>query len=257
MTHLVAVNVHVCLGDRQVLSGVSASFSLGQVTAIVGPNGAGKSTLLSCLAGLRAPDQGVVKFGDDDLMKIPARERAQRVGFLPQIPEVAWAVEARTLIGFGRTPFIGSRGLSVEDDVAIERALVMTNTLDLAHRNVMTLSGGERGRVLIARALAGQPEWLLADEPLTGLDPGFQLDAAELFRTLAHKDGCGVIMTLHDLHMALRVADHVVVLADGHILADGTPIDVLTPAILAEAYGVDASITHGKHGPLIEILRCR
>jgi iron complex transport system ATP-binding protein len=255
MSHLLAENVHVRLGDRQVLSGVSASFAPAQVTAIVGPNGAGKSTLLSCLAGLRAPDQGIVKLGDDALMQLPPRVRAQRIGFLPQIPEVAWAVDARTLVGLGRTPFIGARGLSSEDDAAVDDALTITNTLDLAHRNVMTLSGGERGRVLIARALAGKPKWLLADEPLTGLDPGFQLDAADLFRKLAHHDGCGVIITLHDLHMALRVADRILVLGAGRILADGNPVEALTPAILKQAYGIEALIKQGSHGPLIEILR--
>ncbi|PZQ53732.1 MAG: ABC transporter, partial [Phenylobacterium zucineum] len=122
-----------------------------------------------------------------------------------------------------------------------------------AARIVTTLSGGELARVLIARALAGEPEWLLADEPLAGLDPGHQLDAAALFRTLAG-EGKGVVVTLHDLPMAMRLADRVIVLANGQILADGPPVEALAPTILSAAYGVTASFAKGDHGPLIEII---
>jgi len=257
MNRLAAENLHVRLGAKRVLDGVAAHFAPGQVTAIIGPNGAGKSTLLSCLAGLRAPDQGVVKLDDDTVLSLPARRRAQRIGFLPQMPEIAWAVDVRTLVGLGRTPYVGARGLSAGDDEAVARALSVTNTTELSHRNVMTLSGGERARVLIARALAGEPQWLLADEPLTGLDPGFQLDAAELFRALAHDDKRGIIITLHDLHMALRMADRVIVLAAGQVLADGEPINALASNILHQAYGVETRLTVGAHGPVIEILNRR
>ncbi len=255
MTDFRISNIHVRLGSKPVLKGISATFKRGQVTAIIGPNGAGKSTLLSCMAGLRAPDLGDIHLGDTHFAAVSARTRAQRIGYLPQIPEVAWAVDARTLVGLGRTPFIGARGLSSEDDAAVDRALAITNTSSLADRNVMTLSGGERGRVLIARALAGAPEWVLADEPLTGLDPGFQLDVATLLRTLAHQNNCGVVITLHDLHMAARIADRIVVLAEGRVIADGTPAKALTLDILAQAYGIEAKVTAGAHGPLIEILR--
>lgn len=254
MTQLSAQNIHVRLGDKHVLQGVSAVFEAGQVTAIIGPNGAGKSTLLAGLAGLRKPDQGHVHLGTVDVYDIPARQRAQQIGFLPQIPEVAWAVEARTLVGLGRTPFIGARGLSAADEEIVTRALTITDTLDLAHRNVTTLSGGERARVLIARALAGEPTWLLADEPLTGLDPGHQIDAALLFRKLATAQNCGIIVTLHDLHMALRVADRILILAGGKVLADGLPMEALSPAVLAEAYGVEAKFSAGQTGALIEVI---
>jgi iron complex transport system ATP-binding protein len=241
------------LGDKNVLHDVSGSFSPGQVTAIIGPNGAGKSTLLACLAGLRKPDRGAVHFDGRPLLTIPARIRAQRLGFLPQIPEVAWAVEVRTLVGLGRTPFVGARGLGAEDQAAVDHALALTDTASFAHRNVMTLSGGERARVLLARALAGNPQWLLADEPLTGLDPGHQLDAVALMRRLA-QDGRGVIFTLHDLHLALRAADRIVVLAHGTVAADGTPAVALSPGVLQAAYGIRAHVGTGIGGPVIEIV---
>ncbi|MDG2521846.1 ABC transporter ATP-binding protein [Caulobacter segnis] len=246
-------DIHVRLGDKPVLEGVSADLHPGQVTAIVGPNGAGKSTLLACLAGLRRPDMGLARLNGVGVLELAARERGRRIGFLPQSHEIAWSVEARTLVGLGRIPFAGSWGLSVEDEAAVERAMTKADVTQFATRTVTTLSGGELARVLIARALAGDPQWLLADEPLAGLDPGHQLDAAALFRALAD-EGKGVVVTLHDLPMAMKLADRVIVLADGKILADGPPVEALAPPILSAAYGVEARFAEGGHGPLIEIV---
>jgi iron complex transport system ATP-binding protein len=141
----------------------------------------------------------------------------------------------------------------VEADPAVQRAMEVTGTERFAERIVETLSGGERARVLIARALAGEPDWLLADEPLAGLDPGHQLDAAALFRQVAG-EGRGVVVTLHDLPMAARLADRVIVLAAGRVLADGPPAAALTPAVLAGAYGIEARWIEGAGRPLIEIV---
>ena len=237
-----------------MVAGVAATFQSGTVTAILGPNGAGKSTLLACLAGLRKPNAGHVRLDEADVLSMHARARARRIGFIPQTPEVAWAVEARILVGLGRTPFIGSSGLSLEDGAAIDRAMEAAGVTELADRDVTTLSGGERGRVLIARALAGDPEWLLADEPLTGLDPGHQLDAGDLFRAMAHEQGRGVIVTLHDLSLAARIADRIIVMAAGKVLADGPPSLALSPEVMASAYGVRARVIEGAGGPLIEIV---
>jgi iron complex transport system ATP-binding protein len=254
MSVLSAENIHVRLGAKQVLAGVGATFQAGTVTAILGPNGAGKSTFLSCLAGLRRPAQGHVRLDGADLTRMDPRARARRLGFIPQTPEIAWAVEARILVGLGRTPFIGARGLSQEDARIIDRAMAEAHVTELADRDVTTLSGGERGRVLMARALAGEPEWLLADEPMTGLDPGHQIDAGDLFRKLAHEQGRGVIVTLHDLSFAARVADRIVVMADGAILADGAPAQALSPEVLSQAYRIDARVTAGAGGLSVEIV---
>ena len=253
MTSLSASGLRVRFGDKTVLDGIDVAFESHQVTAVVGPNGAGKSTLLTALAGLRRSEDGRVHLGGEDIYTLRPRARAQRIGFLPQIPEVAWAVDARTLVGLGRTPYIGARGLSAADDAIVYEALAATGATALAERNVLTLSGGERGRVLLARVLAGEPEWLLADEPLTGLDPGVQLDVADLLRGMAH-GGRGVIVTLHDLHMALRMADRVLVLSGGRVLTDGAPAAALTPEILSQAYGVAARMWAGDAGPVIEIV---
>jgi iron complex transport system ATP-binding protein len=253
MSTLSVSDAHVRLGDKDVLRGVSASFAKAQITAIVGPNGAGKSTLLTLLAGLRTADRGRAQLEGADIGALTPRARAQRMGYLPQTPEVAWAVDVRTLVGLGRTPFIGARGLSSEDDAAVGRAMMQCGVAAMAERIVISLSGGERARVLIARALAGEPQWLLADEPLAGLDPGYQLDVAALFRKMA-EDGRGVIVTLHDLDMAMRMADRVLVLAEGRVLADGAPRRALSPEILKQAYGIDTRFLDGAAGPVIEIL---
>ena len=254
MTSLSVTAVHAQFGRKVVLESISADFAAGRLTCIVGPNGAGKSTLLSVLAGLRAPESGSVVLDGTNFNAIAPRDRARRLAFLPQIPEVAWDIDVRTLVGLGRTPYIGARGLGAEDEAAVDRALAITGTAPMSRRNVTTLSGGERARVLLARALAGEPQWLLADEPLAGLDPGYQLEAATLFREMARDQGRGVIVTLHDLHLALRMADRVLVLAGKRIIADGPPKQALSPEILKQAYGVEARYWDGDAGPMIEII---
>ncbi|WEK59215.1 MAG: ABC transporter ATP-binding protein [Candidatus Brevundimonas phytovorans] len=254
MSLLSAENLSVRLGDKAVLNGVGAAFAPGLVTAVVGPNGAGKSTLLDCLAALRKPDAGQVTLDGRALRTLPPRERARRIAYLPQNAEIAWAVNGRTFVGLGRTPHVGAWGLTAEDRVAVDRAMAVTGVEAFADRVVSTLSGGERARVLIARALAGDPQWLLADEPLAGLDPGHVLDACDLFRRLADEEGRGVVITLHDLDAALRVADRVIVLAEARVLADGAPVEALSPEVLKAAYGVEARTLDGLRGPVLEMV---
>jgi iron complex transport system ATP-binding protein len=254
MSILSAANLSVRLGDKTVLDGVGAVFAPGLVTAVVGPNGAGKSTLLDCLAALRTPDAGRVTLDERALGDLPPRERARRIAYLPQNAEIAWAVDGRTFVGLGRTPYVGAWGLTAQDWAAVDRALTVTGVQAFADRVVSSLSGGERARVLIARALAGDPQWLLADEPLAGLDPGHVLDACDLFRRLADEEGRGVILTLHDLDAALRVADRVIVLAEGRVLADAAPTEALSPAVLKAAYGVEARTLDGLRGPVLEMV---
>ena len=254
MSVLACRDLSVVIGPTRILSDVTLDIAVGRVTAVVGPNGAGKSTLLSCLAGLRAPSSGAVALDGEALAAMKPRARARRIAFLPQTPEIAWSVEARTLVELGRTPFVGARGQTAADRAAVDRAMTAANVSAFERRIVDTLSGGERARVLIARALAGEPEWLLADEPLTGLDPAHQIDAAALFRRLAD-DGAGVVLTLHDLSLALRLADRIVVLAEGGVLADDPPETALTPQVLRRAYGVEATVAQGAGGPLIDVVR--
>ncbi len=252
MSSLAAVGVSLSLGGRPVLFDVTLSFEAGKVTTIVGPNGAGKSTLFGCLAGLRAPDRGAVTLAGRALASAPDRDRARRIGYLPQTPEIAWRLDVRTFVRLGRTAHRGVFGEAVSDRDAVNRALERTRMMPLAHRDITTLSGGERARALIARALAGEPSWLLADEPLTGLDLSHQWDAADLLRQVAGA-GVGVVVSLHDLGFAARTADRIVVMAAGRIVADGSPTEALSPTVLAEVYGVDARWIDGAAGPLLDV----
>lgn len=254
MSQISATDLNVSFAKRSVLSGINLQIALGQVTVIVGPNGAGKSTLLDCLAGLRKPDRGEVRLGPQSLASFKSRERAKRIAYLPQYAELAWEITGSTLVGLGRTPHTGPWGMTDQDSRAIELAMQRSRTTAFADRVVSTLSGGERGRLFLARALATEPEWLLADEPLAGLDPGHCLDVLELFRSLAHDDGRGVLLTMHDLTMALRVADRVIVLNDGSILADGDPQAALPPEVLKTAYGIHAELLKGRAGYVLEII---
>lgn len=254
MSQINTSDLSVTFGSRTVLEGIDLSLQRGQVTAIIGPNGAGKSTLLDCLAGLRRPDKGAVDLDDTPLLTLKPQERAKRIAYLPQYSELAWEIDGETLVGLGRTPHCGPWGRTAEDASAVRDAMRRTSTSEFANRPVSTLSGGERARLLLARALATDPQWLLADEPLAGLDPGHGLDVAALLRELAHKDGRGVILTLHDLTLALKMADRVILLSDARVLADDVPSKVLTSQFLEPAYGIKTALLKGNNGQVLETL---
>ncbi len=227
----------LALRGRPVLRDVSGALEAGAVTVILGANGAGKSTLLSCLAGLRAPDSGEVKLGEQALVSIPAQERARTIGLLPQQADIHWNVNVRALVSLGRLPHHGRWGRGAADERAIDAAMAATDCVHLGQRKAQRLSGGEQARVLLARVLAGEPHWILADEPFASLDPAHQLDAAACLRRAA-RTGAGVALVLHDLTQAARLADRVIVMHEGAVLAAGAVADVMTPAILESAYGV-------------------
>ncbi|HEY0940797.1 MAG TPA: ABC transporter ATP-binding protein [Steroidobacter sp.] len=225
-------------GSRVVLDSIDLQLQSGSITAVLGPNGAGKSTLLSCVAGLLMPPRGSIELDGASLLSLPAMQRARRIAFLPQTPEIAWAVDVQTLVGLGRIPYQGVAS-DAEDRAAITRAMEKTQVAQWADRLVTTLSGGERARALLARVLAGESDWILADEPFTGLDPSHQFEAADLLRSVANQ-GSGVVLTIHDLTLAARIADRVVILDGGRVVADGPPQEALTPEILRQVYSIDA-----------------
>jgi iron complex transport system ATP-binding protein len=241
MNTLVANRLGVTLAGRAVLDNVSVSFEPNRVTVLLGPNGAGKSTLLACLAALRRPDRGSVTLGGTDIHALDRRERGRRVGLLPQGGDVHWDVDVKTLVGLGRLPHRGRWAGTVTDREAVAQAMHATDTTSLADRGVERLSGGERGRVLLARVLAGEPKWLLADEPLASLDPAHQLDVLNRLHGVA-RAGSGVLLVLHDLNLAARVADDAVLLAGGRVVAKGAADDVLTAPLIARTYGVEVEI---------------
>ncbi len=202
------------------LQGVSITLEPGRITAICGPNGAGKSTLLEALAGLIAPDEGAVMLGDTPLSAFHPRERAKRIGYLPQTAEIAWDVPVRSLVALGRMPHGDARAEPVD------AAMAALDIAQLAERRAQSLSGGETARVLLARVLAGEPQWILADEPLAALDLAHQLALLRHLRAAADA-GAGVVLVLHDLAHAMNHADRVVVLDRGRVAAEGKCEDAL------------------------------
>ncbi|PKB24835.1 iron complex transport system ATP-binding protein [Novosphingobium kunmingense] len=218
------------------LTAASVALRPGEVTAILGPNGAGKSSLIACLAGLLDAERGTVALDRAALSALPPRERARAIGFLPQSAEVAWDMSVETLVGLGRLPWRQDRA---EDEAAIADAIAAMDLADLKDRAVNRLSGGERARALLARVLAGQPRWLLADEPLANLDLRHQQALLARFRALADR-GLGVVLVLHDLAQAMNHADRVIVMAQGAVAADGAPGEVLTPALIEQVWETQA-----------------
>lgn len=219
------------------LDAVTSKLSPGAVTAICGPNGAGKSTLLSCLAGLIAPDRGVVRLGGTHVMALPPMERARTFGYLPQTADLAWDVSVETLVSLGRLPWRGAP--ASEAQAAIDGAIAAMDLDLLRQRPMSQMSGGERARALMARVLATQPGWLLADEPLANLDLGH---AAMLMRRFREQAGerRGVVLVLHDLATAMNHADRVLVLDQGRLVADGVPGQGLSEAVIADVWGIEA-----------------
>jgi iron complex transport system ATP-binding protein len=235
-----ARQVTVVLKGREVLAGVDFLGHAGELTALIGPNGAGKSTLLRVLAGLLVPSGGDAFLDGRALGAWAPHARARSLAYLPQDRTVHWALKVRGVVALGRLPHqsLGA-GASQADAAAIDAALAACDIADLADRPVLELSGGERVRVLVARALAQQPRVLLADEPVAGLDPAHQLT---LFRHLAAlaADGRTVIVALHDLSLAARFCHRIVLLHQGRSIAAGAPQQVLTEEHLAAAYKIRA-----------------
>lgn len=227
------------LGAHEALRGVSFTLARGTVCVILGGNGAGKSSLLRALAGLLPPASGEVELEEQPLASIPATERAKRIGYLPQNGAPAWAITVRELVGLGRLPYrSGFTAPPPEDEVAIDQALRDADLSGLAERRVDSLSGGELARAKFARVLAGESDWILADEPLANLDPPHQRDVLALLRGAADA-GKGVVVVLHQLTEAARIADDVILLKHGACLAAGPKAEVLTSAALSATFDME------------------
>lgn len=247
---LTITDLTVALGKRQVLYDVNATLSPGRITAILGANGSGKTTLVKALAGLLPGD---VRLGGDRVDKFDPRARARAIGYLPQDGAVHWDMTVESLVALGRLPHRAPfAGLSPADYNAITGAMAATDTAELAGRLVGELSGGERARVLLARVLAGQPQWLLADEPLASLDPVHQLGLLARLRMLAEQ-GMGVVIVLHDLIQAARAADDVLLLRDGRIVAHAPAAKALSQDNLREAFGVEVLRIRDEAGRILPV----
>ena len=231
--------VTVRLSGRVILDAASCRADRGRVTAIIGPNGAGKSTLLRAMAGLLPLEGGSVEVEGRSLGVFDRRELALRIAYLPQDRTVHWPLAARAIVALGRLPH---RTGADRAHIAIEAAMQAMDVSAFADRPISQLSGGERSRVLVARALAQESSILIADEPTAGLDPAHCLELFAIFQRLAAQ-GRAVVIALHDLTLAARFCHHVVLLVAGRVATAGPAAEVLTPEPLSAAFGV--SIARG------------
>ncbi|WP_264210979.1 ABC transporter ATP-binding protein [Leisingera thetidis] len=232
MSVLSVGNLSVTLRNRPVLRDVSFDIRAGEFVGLLGPNGAGKSSLMRAALGL------IPSRGRSSLAEMTAADRARAAAWMPQSREIAWPVPVERLVALGRLPHL-PRGLRLPpgDQARVDQAIARMGLEPFRQRAASRLSGGEQARALIARALAQDTPLLMADEPAAGLDPAHQISAMEVFAALA-REGRAALVSLHDLGLAARHCTRLILLAEGGILADGPPAEVLTPALMARAFGI-------------------
>lgn len=228
-----------------VLQDIDIKVNEGEILGILGPNGCGKTTLLKNLNKNLSPKGGKVLLDGEDLEEITKKDIAKRIAVVPQTNEVHFSFTVKDIVSMGRMPFQGlMEGMSRSDMDIVEESIARVGLTDYADRHINVMSGGERQRVIIARALAQTPDILLMDEPTLHLDINTQFDVLDLVRDLSRKDGLTVVIVSHDLGMVARYCDRVLLIKDHRILAIGTPEEVLTPENMDLVFGVDGELVY-------------
>ena len=243
--------VGVCLDRTTILHDITFVVKPGSWVAVIGPNGAGKSTLLHAACGIVSLT-GSVMFGESDSADLTRRERAAQVALVAQTPVIPDGMTVREYALLGRTPHrspLGAEGPA--DHSVVQRVLGQLDLAQLANRKMTSLSGGERQRAVVARALSQQSAVLLLDEPTAALDIGHQVDVLDLVDQLRRELGLTVITTLHDLTMAGRYPDQIVLLSQGRVVACGTPSEVLTEDTLSSYYATPVRVLHDESGLVV------
>ncbi|CAM3050836.1 ABC transporter ATP-binding protein [Skermania piniformis] len=247
---LAARRVSVDYGDRPVLAGLDVAFEAGTITTIVGPNGCGKSTLLRALGRLLAPRSGTVVLDGHDIARMRARDLARRIGILPQGPVTPAGLTVADLVGRGRYPHQSwLRQWSADDEAVVRAVLDLTGMAEFADRPIDELSGGQRQRAWISLTLAQETGVLLLDEPTTYLDLSHAVEVLDLVDRLNVDLGRTVVMVLHDLNLAIRYSDRLVVLSDGAVVASGRPEQVITAELLRSVFRLAAQVVDDPVAP--------
>lgn len=250
MTLISIKDLHAELAGKPVLHGVSFDIRAGEFVGLVGPNGAGKSTLLRAALGLIA-SRGDVALSGADIRMLSARQRALLASYLPQERDIAWSLSVERLVWLGRSPHRAAfKPVTPRDGETVEEAMRIMEIDGLRLRPATALSGGEKARVLVARALAQDAPLMLADEPTAGLDPSHQIALMRTFSRLAAQ-GHGIVACLHDLGLAARWCTRLVLLNRGRVVADDAPLSVLTAARLREVYNVETFVAEHAGGPIV------
>jgi iron complex transport system ATP-binding protein len=239
-------------GRRKVLHDISFEVGPGEFIGVIGPNGSGKSTLLGCITGVLDFRKGRVSIGGMDVRRTSSLEIARMVGVVPQETSVGFEFTVQEVVLMGRYPHIDRFALEAPEDLDIaDEAMRSTNTHHLSERLVTNLSGGEKQRVIIARALAQEPKVLLLDEPTSHLDIRHQLEVLNLIKDLNTERGLTVMAVFHDLNLASRYCDRLLLMHDGRIMADGPPKEVLTRGNIAKGFEVTVSIGSSSKGDVL------
>lgn len=235
-------NLTVRYGTQIVLDNLSLALPAGKITALLGPNGCGKSTLLNCFSRLLAPESGTVLLNDNPINGFSPRQLARRLALLPQHHLTPEGITVRELVSYGRSPWLSLWGrLSAEDNARVNVAMSQTQTHHLADKRLTVLSGGQRQRAFLAMVIAQDTPIVLLDEPTTYLDINHQVELMHLMHEL-QTQGKKVIAVLHDLNQASRYCDYLVMLANGRVMAQGAPDEVMKPELLKTVFGVEAEI---------------
>ncbi len=246
--NVVVENLHFSYPGKDVLQGIDLCLEETEIMCIVGPNGSGKSTLVKCIEDLLKPQQGRIILGGTDSGKLSSLDIARIIGYVPQSSKQIFSTTVFDTVLMGRKPHSSWRSSSEDVDVVIE-ILTTMNLAEIALQEFNHLSGGQQQRVLIARALAQKPKVLLLDEPTSALDIAHQLEVMEIIHNLVHKQRIAVLMVVHDLNLASRYADKIVMLNDGVVYASGSAGQILTSRSIEDVYGVEANI-HSHRGVL-------
>ncbi len=245
------------INGNDILKNVDININEGELVGLIGPNGAGKTSLLKLLVNLQTATSGQVLLNNEILETIDRKQIAQTLGYLEQSAQTHWPLQVRRVVELGRLPYQSPwQKLSAADVDTVDQAMAQAEVSHLSERIVSTLSGGERLRVLMARLFATQPNIILADEPIASLDPYHQLHTMELLRDHCDQQGSAVIV-MHDLNMAARFCDRLVLLNHGEVAAEGNIEDVLTEDILAAVYGFKAKLLHDEELGLTVIPQAR
>ncbi|MGB2727846.1 MAG: ABC transporter ATP-binding protein [Halobacteriota archaeon] len=254
MVKLKVKNVEFSYASVPILKDVCIELAESEMLGVVGPNGAGKSTLIRCIDRILKPQRGIILLDERDIKEMRLMELAKKVGYIPQSTSQIFPATVFDTVLMGRRPHLGWRSSEKDTEMVLE-TLQMLNIEELAMRDINELSGGQQQKVFIARALTQEPNVLLLDEPTSNLDIRHQLEVMDIIKNIVREKELSAIMAIHDLNLASRYADRILMMNSGKIFSAGDPVSVLTPANIKHVYGVEAEVNNNNGRPYIVPIR--